>query len=179
MPPWLLVLTALTAAQRLLELRLSRRNLQQMRSRTAAAGGEMWLAEARPWFLAMVLLQVLLLTAPVAEAWWRGREASGPLLLVAVILWLCGQGLRLCSQRTLGISWNARGVVSSKQALITSGPYRFLRHPNYLGVALEAIALPLAGAAWTSLVALNLLQLPLLMHRVRAEQHLFDRLPLP
>ena len=175
MPPVLLLLVGLTALERLHELRLSRQNLRLLQEQTERRGGVMWPGESRPWFGAMVLLQLALLTAPVLEAHLRPPTVSNLQTAAAVLLWGIGQGLRLWSQRSLGKTWNVRGIVSSTQEIVTDGPFRFLRHPNYLGVVLEMIALPLAGSAWISLVCLNLVHVPILRHRIRFEERLLSR----
>ena len=55
---------------------------------------------------------------------------------------------------------------------VTSGPYRYVRHPNYLAVALEFLALPMAGGAWLSALALSALNAMVLWDRIRDEERL-------
>ena len=73
-------------------------------------------------------------------------------------LMLAAQALRYWAIATLGPRWNVRVIVQPGMPAITSGPYRFLRHPNYLAVVVEGFAIPLVYSAfWTALVfsALN------------------------
>jgi methyltransferase len=175
--PALALLLGFTAVQRLAELVLSRRNLNAMRSATAARSGELAACESSAWYAAMVAVQILLLVAPAAENAILQRPIPLPLFVTALALWLTGQGLRLASIHALGRAWNARGAVSTTQTIVRTGPYRWIRHPNYLGVLLEGIALPLAGAAWYSLIFVNLLLIPVTIRRMRAEERLLEQNP--
>jgi methyltransferase len=60
---------------------------------------------------------------------------------------------------------------------VTSGPYRFLRHPNYLALLLEFVALPMAGGAWLSAIGLSALNGAALAVRIRAEEAQLERSP--
>jgi methyltransferase len=79
------------------------------------------------------------------------------------------QSLRWWCIGTLGRRWNTRIVVIPAMPLITAGPYRWLRHPNYVAVIAEGIALPLVHAAWLTAVVFTALNAWLLSVRVRAE----------
>lgn len=175
--PALALLLGFTAVQRLAELAVSRRNLRAQRRAAAEAGGIVKECESRPAFAAMVAVQVLLIAAPAAENAILQRPIPLALFGAALALWLTGQGLRLASIGALGTSWNARGTVASSQTIVRTGIYRWIRHPNYLGVLLEGIALPLAGAAWYSLVFVNLLLIPVTLRRLRAEERLLEQNP--
>src|SRR5690606_20088172 len=88
--------------------------------------------------------------------------------------WLLGflalQPLRLWVLGTLGRRWMTRILVLPGERPIARGPYRWLRHPNYLVVALEIPLLALAlGAPWAALV-LGTLNLAMLGVRIRAEE---------
>lgn len=175
--PALALLLGFTAVQRLAELAYSRRNLLAMRRHTAHQGGSLDACESRGAYAAMVAVQVLLLAASVAENALLQRPIPLPLFVFALVLWLAGQALRLASIHALGQAWNARGAVSTAQTMVRTGPYRFVRHPNYLGVLLEGIALPLAGACWYSLIFVNLFLIPVTLRRMRAEERLLEQNP--
>jgi methyltransferase len=71
---------------------------------------------------------------------------------------------------SLGARWTTRVIVPPGTARVTHGPYRFLRHPNYLVVALEIPLLPLAFGAWHIALSFGLANLALLAHRIRVEE---------
>ncbi|MBJ7609109.1 MAG: hypothetical protein JF887_06715 [Candidatus Dormibacteraeota bacterium] len=85
--------------------------------------------------------------------------------------------LRLSVIHTLGQSWNVTAHVSPATQVITSGPYRWLRHPNYTAVALEFVCLPVAVGAIQEAVWLSIADAMVLWPRIRAEEALLDRLP--
>lgn len=170
-PPLYAALLALTAIQRLAELALSWRNLRRTSGADVRRAGT-----AVEWRL-MVALHVALILGPAAEVSLRGRGAPAEVAVPAAWAWTLAQVLRYWSIASLGRAWNARGVVSPGQAVVTRGPYRWIRHPNYLAVILEFLAIPAAGGAWVSLAALNALHAPLLARRIAAEEALLFQVP--
>ena len=70
----------------------------------------------------------------------------------------------------LGRQWNTRVIVVPGAALVTAGPYRWLRHPNYVAVVAEGVALPLVHTAWITAIVFTALNLPLLAVRIRSEE---------
>jgi methyltransferase len=78
--------------------------------------------------------------------------------------------LRWWAVASLGRRWSTRIVVLPGRPLVTAGPYRFLRHPNYLAVVLELLAVPLIGGALVTAAVATLGNLALLAVRVRAEE---------
>lgn len=131
-------------------------------------------AAARTYPL-MVAAHAGLCTLPLVEVAVRRRRPR------ATPLWLTLLGaataLRWWSMGTLGESWNVRAVVPAGLRPVTSGPYRFVRHPNYLAVALEFVALPLAGGATWSALGLSLLNALVLADRIREEERLLSAVP--
>jgi len=123
----------------------------------------------------MVAAHVGLCTLPLVEVAALRRRSRVPLLWVGVLG--AATALRLWSIKTLGSTWNIRSVVPDDLQPVTSGPYRFLRHPNYLAVTWEFLALPLAGGAVWSAVGLSLANAAVLWDRVRAEERLLAEVP--
>jgi methyltransferase len=80
------------------------------------------------------------------------------------------QGLRWWCITTLGRQWNTRVIVVPGMPLVATGPYRWLRHPNYLAVAVEVIALPMVHTAWVTAVVFSLANLALLAVRIPVEE---------
>jgi methyltransferase len=89
-----------------------------------------------------------------------------PMLALVV----ASQALRWWCIRTLGVRWNTRVIVVPGLPLVTGGPYRWLRHPNYVAVVVEGIALPLVHTAWITAVLFTALNIPLLAVRLRCEE---------
>jgi len=123
----------------------------------------------------MVAAHVGLCTLPLLEVATLRRRPRAPLLWTGVLG--VATALRWWSIRTLGSTWNVRAVVPDDLRPVSSGPYRFVRHPNYLAVSLEFLALPLAGGAVFSALALSLLNAGLLFDRIREEERLLARVP--
>ncbi|GAA3691526.1 isoprenylcysteine carboxyl methyltransferase family protein [Nonomuraea antimicrobica] len=156
------VLIGLVVLERLAELAVARRNLAWARSE----GGVEYGRRHYPWIVAA---HVGLLVAAPAEVWLLGRPfvpALGWPMLAVVVL---AQGLRWWCVRTLGRRWNTRVVVVPGLPLVHRGPYRWLRHPNYVAVVAEGIALPLVHTAWLTAVTFTVVNAVLLTIRVRVE----------
>jgi len=166
--PPALVLVAVLAAERILELALTRARLRNRRG-TATHGTLEWSA--------LVAVHVGLLVLPPLEATWLGTRAPAPLLWSAIGVTVLAQLLRYWSIVSLGQAWNARAVVDPALAVVERGPYRWVRHPNYAAVFLEFAALPLAFGAWRSWLLLNVLHAPLIARRIRGEEALLHRIP--
>ena len=163
-PAWYPLLLALVGVQRLRELRLSRR-----RERDLATGRQ----AAAATYPLMVVLHVALFAAPLLEAATLRRRPRAPLLWVGVLGG--ATALRWWSIRSLGAAWNVRAVVPSDLRPVTGGPYCLIRHPNYLAVALEFLALPMAGGARLSALVLSALNGVVLWDRIRQEEELLRR----
>jgi len=156
-------LVLLVALQRLAELALSRRHERRLRSRGAVeVGGGHY-----PW---MVALHAAFLAFCLAEVWWLGRPFVPALAAIALVVLLAATGLRAWTLRTLGARWTTRVLVLPGEPLVAGGPYRFLRHPNYLAVVLELAALPLVHTAWATAVVFSALNLVLLRVRIGVEE---------
>ena len=148
------------AAERLTELAVARRNLAWARTR----GGREHGFGHYPF---MVVLHIGLLVACLFEAGHRlFIPALGWSMLVLVVL---AQALRWWCIITLGPRWNTRIIVVPGLALVDGGPYRWLRHPNYVAVVLEGIALPLVLTGWMTAVAFTVANAGLLYVRISSE----------
>ena len=161
-------LLALVAVERLLELRLAGRNFERAR----AAGG---LEAGAGHYPAMVALHTLLLLSCLGEVWLLGRPFVPGLAWTMVALLVGAALLRLWVVRTLGPSWTTRVIVVPGRPLATGGPYRYLRHPNYLAVVVEVAALPLVHTAYLTAAAFSIANAALLAVRVRVEDGALGR----
>lgn len=147
----------LVATQRLAELVVAQRNtkrlLQEGGREIGARHYPLFILLHGGWLVAMFLLVPS--NAPV----------SLPLLAAFVVLQL----LRVWIVATLGRFWTTRIITVPGAPLVRRGPYRFLRHPNYVVVIGEIALLPLAFGAWQIALLFSLLNLALLWHRIRVE----------
>jgi methyltransferase len=150
------ILLAFVTAERLAELWLARRNTLAL-----LAGGA---HEAAPDHYKLI---VALHTVWLAGLWVFGRGGAFDPGWLAIFLGL--QALRIWVLVTLGRRWTTRIIVLPGAPLVTSGPYRFTAHPNYVVVVGEIAVLPLClGLPWYALV-FSAANAALLVIRIRAE----------
>lgn len=161
------LLIAAVAAERIAEIVVSQRNLRWSRER----GGVEFGAGHYP---AMVVLHTALLVACLVEAAHRAFLPALGWPMLAVVL--AAQALRWWCIATLGPQWNTRVVVVPGAGRVTGGPYRYLRHPNYVAVVAEGLALPLVHSAWITAVVFTTLNTALLRTRIGCENQALARL---
>jgi methyltransferase len=161
------MLVALVALLRLVELEVSRRNVAALKARGGVEAG----AGVYPW---IVLTQAFWLVSSPLEVWLLDRPWVSALGLPMLVLFAAGMGLRYWAVHTLGPRWSTRVVFVPGEPLVKSGPYRLLRHPNYLGMVLELIALPLVHTAWITAVVATAANALALRRRIDQEAALED-----
>jgi methyltransferase len=166
------------AVARVAELGWSRAHERRMR----ALGGQVL---REPAYTAMVALHAGVLVAAPVEAWLRRRarprrSRAATLVRGAALATLgAATALRIAALSTLGKSWSTRVThfpVGARQ-VVTRGPYRFVRHPNYAAVILELLALPLAGGAWLTAIAASCANALVLRRRIAVEERELMRDP--
>lgn len=150
----------MVGVQRLLELRLSRRNERRLRARGAVERGH-------GHYPFMVVLHALWLLSTAAEGSMRRRPKLGR---TALTVFLLAQPLRYWVIASLGEHWNTRILVVPGEKLIQKGPYRHVKHPNYLVVATEVLTLPLIFGARVTAFVFSVLNAALLVVRIREEK---------
>jgi methyltransferase len=156
-------LIGVVAAERLGELVISLRNERRLRARGAVEAGA-------GHFPVMAALHSALLASCLAEVWLLDRPFV-PLLAAAMALLLAAtMALRYWVIATLDGRWTTRVLVLPDEPAVTGGPYRWLRHPNYLAVIVEIAALPLLHGAWLTALLFSLANGWLLAVRVRTEE---------
>jgi len=151
------LVVALVALSRLAELAWAARNARNLRARGAVEHG----AAHYPLFILLhaAWLGSLLLFVP-----WDA-PVVWPFLALVIAL----QFFRLWVIWSLGPYWTTRVFTVADEKLVRRGPYRWLDHPNYLGVVAEIAALPLAFGAWSIALVFSLLNAALLLWRIRVE----------
>ena len=159
----LFVVTIMLSAQRMIELAISMRN----RDRAIARGGVEYGADH---FWMFAALHTLWIVGMYAETIFLHRQVA-PWWPLAVMFGIVLQGMRYWTIATLGEAWNTRIVVWPGMKRITTGPYRWLRHPNYVIVCIELALIPLAFGCWiTALLATIANAAILLLVRIPAEE---------
>lgn len=161
------VLVLSVAAQRLWEVRKS----AQHEARLRAAGAVEHAPEQMRW---MRLVHAGWLLAAPLEVWLLDRPFLPALAIAASLVFFAGQLLRFAAMRALGERWTVRILTLPHAPPVTSGIFRHLRHPNYLGVILELAALPLLHGAWITAITFSVANGLLLWRRIRAEEAALD-----
>jgi len=156
-------LLALVACQRIAELRLSRGNA----GKAFARGG---VEHGRRHFPAMAALHAAFLCSCALEVVLLRRPFPGALGWIALCVFALAQAVRYWAIASLGDRWNVRVIVVPGEQRIVRGPYRFLRHPNYLAVAMEMVALPLVHGAFLTAIVFSTLNAAVLRLRIRVEE---------
>lgn len=166
---WYSALIGAVVVERCAEVVVSKRNLEWSR---AHGGYEVGFGH----YPAMAVLHTAFLVGCLAEVIVFDRPFI-PLLgwtMFAIIV--AAQALRWWCIVTLGHQWNTRVVVIPGAPRVTSGPYRYFTHPNYVAVVAEGIALPLVHTAWVTALVFTVLNAVLLSTRIRVENAALARL---
>ncbi|CAL9653348.1 isoprenylcysteine carboxyl methyltransferase family protein [Streptomyces cellulosae] len=165
---WYTLLVLAVAVERLAELVVARRNAAWTLERDGVEHG-------RGHYPVMVVLHTGLLVGCLLEPLLADRPFLPGLGWPALALTLLAQVLRWWCITTLGPYWNTRVIVVPGARLVGAGPYRFLRHPNYVAVVVEGAALPLVHSAWITATVFTLADAVLLTVRIRCENAALSR----
>jgi methyltransferase len=148
---------------RLVEMRISRRHQKEMATRGAAKVDE-------PKFRWMVLLHTAVLIGAALEVVFLKRPFLPWLAAPMFAIFIAANALRWWVIRSLGAHWNVQVVDSTRLGVVTSGPFRYVRHPNYAAVFSELLALPLIHTAWITATAGALAHIGVLAQRLSTEE---------
>ena len=159
---WYTMLVGLVVLERGVELWISRRSQKSLEAR----GGYEVGSGHYPW---MVLLHATLPMACVAEVWIAPRVFHPVLGISMAFVVALAMSLRYWVISSLGERWTTRVVVLPGAPLVRTGPYRWLRHPNYLAVALEVAALPMIHSAWITATLFSTANALILKERLAVE----------
>lgn len=146
------------AVQRLAELVHARRNEAVLRQRGAVETGA-------AHYPVIVAVHVAWLASALVEGRRARRVARAPLVALGA-----AQALRYWAIASLGPQWTTRILVDPTTPPVSTGPYRYLRHPNYLAVAVEMAAFPLVFGAGRTAAAFSVLNGAVLRTRISTEE---------
>ena len=149
--------------ERIFELDRARRN-----ARKAFEHGAIEIGQTH--YRVMVAFHALFIASCAVEATYFPHAFAPIVAWIALGAEIAAQMLRYWAVTTLGERWNTRIIVSPDRAPVTGGPYRFMRHPNYLAVVIEIAAVPMIGGAVFTAILFSIGNALILAVRIRAEE---------
>lgn len=156
-------LLLIVALLRIAELGISKKHQAEMIARGAAKVAE-------PKFRWMVLLHTAVLLGAAVEVVVLKRQFIPWLAASMFVVFLAANAVRWWVIRTLGEHWNVQVMDSTRLGVVTSGPFRYVRHPNYAAVFAEMLALPLIHTAWITAIAGTIAHMGVLAQRLSTEE---------
>lgn len=149
--------------ERILELKVSKRHELILLERGAFEVGQ-------SHFGLMKLMHTLFLVACVGEAWFKDQPPSIVQFIFFTVVIVFTQMLRYWVIATLKERWTINVMILPNAPLVVAGPFKFVRHPNYLAVIFEMIALPMIFNGYITAFAFSVLNAALLFVRIRTEE---------
>lgn len=148
--------------QRIVELIIAKRNERWMKERGGIEAGK----EHYKWF---IILHCLFFISIILEAWIRDIPSLG-LFTFLLVIFIIAQIARIWCITALGKFWNTRIIVMPDSPLIKKGPYYYVKHPNYIIVAIELFIIPLLFGAIVTAILFPVLHILLLTIRIPSEE---------
>jgi len=158
-----IIFILLLALQRILELRLAKKNEKIVRNEGAVeydVNGYKYIVYMHIVFFISLLLEKFLL-----------NRGFNNLSLAFFIIFILTQLLRYWAITSLGKYWNTKILVVPNANLIASGPYKYLKHPNYVAVIIEIAVIPLIFSCYITCIIFSTLNLLTLIRRIRIEEN--------
>ena len=158
-----LLFLVVTALEMLFEVRISIRNSAALIRRGAIEIGPAVLPVMTMMYIVMYMGSVVefLLSHPVLPLWW---------LLLFLMIFVLAKGLKFWAVSTLGEYWTMKLLILPESKVVTAGPYRWVRHPNYIAVLLEIAATTLLGKCFVTFGVVFFSFLVVLRYRIRLEE---------
>jgi len=156
-------LLLVVALLRIYELQISRRHQREMLAQGASKVTD-------PVFRIMVLLHTCVLLGCATEVVFLHRPFYRVLAAACFAIFLAANVVRWWVIRTLGEHWNVQVMNSTGMGVITTGPFRYVRHPNYAAVFVEMLALPLIHCAWITAAVGSAAHALVLSRRISTEE---------
>jgi methyltransferase len=163
-----LALVTLTGVTRLIEMSISFQHRKRLLHKGATLAAD-------PGFVGMVLLHIGILAGSLLEVVLLKRSSPLWVAIPSACAVLGASALRIWAIRSLGEHWNVRIINSTSLGVIECGPYKYIRHPNYVAVFLELAFLPLVNGAWVITVIGTVAHLLVLRRRIISEERILMR----
>lgn len=161
------IFISLVILQRLAELGIARKNEKWMKANGGfEVGGE--------HYKFIVLVHILFFMSLIFEVLYLNKEVSS-LWTVFLLFFTLAQGLRVWSLLSLGKFWNSKIIIMPNVNIISTGPYKFIRHPNYLVVVIELLVIPLIFNAYFTAIIFTILNMVVLSIRIPIEENALIR----
>ena len=156
------ILLTIVVLQRLVELILAKRNENKLKAKGA-------LEFDKNGYRAIFVMHIAFFISLLSEKFLLHRELN-KFGIFFFSLFLIAQFIRYWAITTLGINWNTKVLVLPNHEIVTKGPYKYLRHPNYMTVIIEIASIPLIFSCYFTAAFFSLLNLLLLKRRIRIEE---------
>lgn len=159
---WAVVFLLVIIIQRLVEVAIAKSNEKWMKSQGAQEFGQ-------SHYRLMVLMHTAFFVCLITEGLWLKPSISS-LWPLWIGLFILTQIARIWVLTSLGKYWNTKIIVLPNAKVVSKGPYRFVRHPNYVIVTIELIIIPLAFNAFVTLFLFAVLNQIILTIRIQEEE---------
>lgn len=169
---WMWILITLIISQRLIELKIARDNEEWMKSRGGIEKG----AEHYKWF---IILHIAFFVSILAEVFSTSDTSHHSLNIYLLMIFFLTQLGRIWCIYTLGKFWNTKIIVIPGVSLIRKGPYKYMKHPNYVIVGIELFIVPMLFGAYITAVVFPILHILLLRIRIPSEDKALTKASLP
>ncbi len=120
--------------------------------------------------LVAVTLGGAVAVAVVAASRATAPQIAGPFRAAGLVVMWLGLGIRVWAIAALGRAFRTTVEVDPGQAVVSSGPYRWVRHPSYSGLLMIVTGCGLAAGNWLALAVCAFLPLPALLRRIQVEE---------
>jgi len=163
-----LIFISFIIIQRIVELTIAKKNEHRMKQKGAIEFGK----EHYPF---IIMLHSLFFVSLINEVVIFHKEMSSgwPFLFTLFLLTQTG---RIWALYSLGEFWNTKILVLPKANIVRKGPYRFIKHPNYLVVTMEFLIIPLLFQAYMTAAIFSVLNAIVLNIRIRTEEKALKQL---
>lgn len=159
---WMILFITFIVFQRITELIIAKSNEQWMKERGGIEKGQ----QHYKWFIYLHIMFFIFLIVEVIYSSHRVEQLNRYLFLLFIV----AQVTRVWCIYTLGRFWNTKVIVIPKLAIIKKGPYKYVKHPNYIIVAVELALIPLMFGAYLTALIFPILHIILIRIRVPIEE---------